>query len=151
VETVEGMKQTMPVGIDEELLRKREEFLAPLSQVLIVVISDEDDCSVQDSGEAWKIAEPSTSDADQMNLRCYDQENRLGADYLFPIDRYVDALQAPEVRGRAGTLIPNPLFMHGRTPDMVSVLLLTGVSASLLQDAAGIPLTTDQFDAEKVW
>lgn len=51
----EGKTITVTEGIDEELLRKRKEFLRPLSSVLVLILTDEDDCSVKDSDDAWKM------------------------------------------------------------------------------------------------
>lgn len=45
-------------GIDEELLAERQAFLRPDSLLVAILLSDEDDCSVMDSGTGWRIAEP---------------------------------------------------------------------------------------------
>lgn len=51
----------VPVGTDETLLAQRREFLRPDSLLMIVVLSDEDDCSVLDSGIGWLTAAVSVS------------------------------------------------------------------------------------------
>ena len=48
---------TVAEGIDEELLRQRAAFLHPFSHLVIVILTDEDDCSVNDHGDAWKIGD----------------------------------------------------------------------------------------------
>jgi hypothetical protein len=49
---------------------------------------------------------------DDVNLRCFDQKRRFGIDFLYPIDRYVNALTAEKVPNRAGELVPNPIFSN---------------------------------------
>jgi hypothetical protein len=46
-------------GTDSELLAQRAAFLRPDSAVAIVLLSNEDDCSFRESGQAWLGAEPS--------------------------------------------------------------------------------------------
>lgn len=71
---------------------------------------------------------------DRLQLRCFDQKRRLGREFLFPTSRYVDALTQPQIKDRDGQLVPNPLFVSGRTADMVSVLLIAGTPWQLLVD-----------------
>ncbi len=170
---------TFAEGIDEELLAQRAAFLHPYSRIAIVILTDEDDCSVKDSGDAWRVGSPSgmtrgasacetdpqsaccrpcdshevtppanclsisqdpvcSSEAnwsdwqDPLNLRCWDQRRRFGEDWLFPVQRYVDALTSSTIVSRSGTLVDNPLFKNGRTPDMISVLTLAGVPWQLI-------------------
>src|SRR5690606_13092993 len=52
--------QTVASGIDETLLAQRAEFLRPDSLVAIVMLSDENDCSIRDSDAGWYA----TSDID---------------------------------------------------------------------------------------
>jgi hypothetical protein len=47
---------------------------------------------------------------DTTNLRCFDNKRRFGIDFLYPIDRYTQALTSLQVPNRAGELVPNPLF-----------------------------------------
>jgi hypothetical protein len=168
-------------GIDQQLLEQRKEFLGPYTQVVVIILTDEDDCSVLDRGDAWKMVDSAplvraSSDCatdpagpccrscdaiedtakegctaldedpvcavtpqwepteDHLQLRCFDQKRRFGRDFLFPTSRYVDALTKPEIEDRDGQLAPNPLFVSGRTPDMVSVLLIAGTPWQLLLD-----------------
>jgi hypothetical protein len=46
---------TAPEGIDETLLAQRKAFLRGDSAVAIVMVTDENDCSVQDEGLGWLI------------------------------------------------------------------------------------------------
>lgn len=175
----EGKIITVAEGIDEELLRKRADFLHPLSRVLVLILTDEDDCSVKDSGDAWKVGEapglargsaacelspndpccrscdidedepplgcaPLVDDEvckaspawaakdDPPNLRCFEQKRRFGKDWLFPIERYTEALRSPKLLTRSGEEVSNPLFAHGRTPDMVNVMVISGTPWQLL-------------------
>ena len=45
-----------PEGIDEELLEQRRQFLRPDSLVAIVMLSDENDCSLDFAGDGWLFA-----------------------------------------------------------------------------------------------
>jgi hypothetical protein len=47
----------VPVGRDTELLRERAAFLRPDSLVAIIMMTDENDCSLRDSGQAFLVAE----------------------------------------------------------------------------------------------
>jgi hypothetical protein len=47
---------------------------------------------------------------DHGNLRCFDQKRRFGIDFLYPIERYKDALTEPEIQNRSAELVPNPIF-----------------------------------------
>jgi hypothetical protein len=51
-----------------------------------------------------------TAAADPQNLRCFDQKRKYGYDFLYPVQRYIDALTGKQVANRAGVLVPNPLF-----------------------------------------
>ena len=170
-------------GVDAELLQLRERFLAPYSQVIIVILTDEDDCSLEDTGGSWRLVHPEplprgssacevspdsvccrscdvveavppdgcaplaedpvcqetpqwSLEEDVPNLRCFDQKRRFGQSGLFPISRYVDALTSSQVHDRDGVLVQNPLFAHGRTKDMVTVLVLAGTPWQLIATEA---------------
>jgi hypothetical protein len=43
-------------GCDQELLAQRQAFLRPDSLVAIVMLSDENDCSIRDDGQGWLVA-----------------------------------------------------------------------------------------------
>jgi hypothetical protein len=53
VSQVDGV--SVPMGINQDLLAQREAFLRPGSSVAIVILSDENDCSILDSGVGWFI------------------------------------------------------------------------------------------------
>lgn len=42
-----------PQGVDEALLAQRAAFLRPDSLVIVVLLTDEDDCSIRDDGQYW--------------------------------------------------------------------------------------------------
>src|SRR5690606_1197707 len=94
---------------------------------------------------------------DPLNLRCFDQKRRFGSDFLFPISRYVNALSDPQIEDRSGNLVDNPLFAHGRTKDMVSVLLLAGTPWQLLSDETDHAseqlrlLPSTQYESAHLW
>jgi hypothetical protein len=51
-----GSSQSEPQGIDQTLLQQRAAFLRPDSVLSIVVLSDENDCSVMDEGYGWLVS-----------------------------------------------------------------------------------------------
>jgi hypothetical protein len=51
-----------------------------------------------------------TAARDPQNLRCFHQKQRYGYDFLYPVQRYIDAMTGKKVPDRAGTLVQNPLF-----------------------------------------
>jgi hypothetical protein len=51
-----------------------------------------------------------TRTADPENLRCWNQKQRYGKDFLFPTDRYVHGFQSLTVSDRTGTEVANPLY-----------------------------------------
>ncbi len=48
-----------PDGVDQEVLDERKAFLRPDSLLAIIMLTDEDDCSIRDSGVGWLVAQPS--------------------------------------------------------------------------------------------
>jgi hypothetical protein len=177
--------QATPTGVDAALLQERSDFLRPDSALVIVLITDEDDCSVQESsqyfyvlqsltpsdpGQAFHLPRPRSECAvnpldaccascdeatpagcppdptcalgsldaadDPLNLRCFDQKRRFGLDFLYPVQRYVDALTNPVVEARDGSMVPNPLFTGGRSPDLV---MMAGILGVPWQDVAKYP------------
>jgi hypothetical protein len=148
-------------GVDDVLLQQRMAFLRPDSALAIIVLSDENDCSIIEQssyylaaqaiagGQQWHLprarqacavdpgdaccascgqatpsgcAEDPTCDQgslpgidDPINLRCFDQKRRFGIDFLYPIERYVNALTQPQIDVDAydlqgSKLVPNPIF-----------------------------------------
>ncbi|HVY45847.1 MAG TPA: hypothetical protein VHB21_08210 [Minicystis sp.] len=148
---VDGQVQTG--GVDDTLLAERRDFVRPDSLVAIVLLTDENDCSVIESGDNYRVLQGGYDDSyhpprgrhecetnpddrccapcdqapadcpddptckvplddttDPYDLRCFDQKRRYGRDYLYPVQRYVDALTKDTVTTRAGKLVANPLF-----------------------------------------
>src|SRR5262249_4486557 len=68
---------------------------------------------------------------DPYTLRCWDQKRRLGADFLYPIDRYVAGLTADTISTRDGGAAQNPLFYREgqklRDSSMVFFAAIVGV------------------------
>jgi hypothetical protein len=69
---------TQTVGLDVELLAEREHFLRPTSLVGVVVLSDEDDCSVRAGGQVFNVLDAapffrgsSTCATDPASACCY--------------------------------------------------------------------------------
>lgn len=185
-------------GINATVLKQRAAFLRPDSAVMVVVLSDENDCSLRDDGYSWLLGEQGTAmpkaraicavapndpccaacadgDAaarcgtdssctsgtvatkvDNANLRCLDQKRRFGMDLLYPIDRYVNGLTALSVPNRAGELVPNPLYVGGRDPSLVSYVPIVGVPWQDLAESQDptMPLrfkSADQLEKENAW
>ncbi|WP_437630677.1 hypothetical protein [Sorangium sp. So ce854] len=55
IEVVNG--EAFRRGIDEELLKQRRAFLRPDSLLAIIMLSDENDCSIREGGRAYMIAQ----------------------------------------------------------------------------------------------
>ncbi|WP_437995585.1 hypothetical protein WMF26_30525 [Sorangium sp. So ce185] len=184
-----------PMGVDETLLTQRRNFLRPDSLLLIVMLSDENDCSIRDEGRNYLVAETRngfrlwrprsecaidpnhacckscsqnqdgcppdpactgsdgfparlSASEDPVNSRCWDQKRRFGFDFLYPLERYTNALSSPYVATRAGDLVPNPIFTHPddgntltRGPQHVIFTGIVGVPWQDLarQNALGVP------------
>lgn len=56
IEVVNQASQTAPIGVDKALLTQRANFLRPDSSVVVLMLTDENDCSIQDEGYGWLIA-----------------------------------------------------------------------------------------------
>jgi hypothetical protein len=53
----------------------------------------------------------SAEDAENgVNIRSWDTKRRFGIDFLYPVERYVEALQSPTLTVFRDTSAPNPLF-----------------------------------------
>lgn len=184
--------EAIPTGIDTALLTQRANFLRPDSMLVILQLSDENDCSVIESGQYFIVnqlrngnaspfrlpraravcatdptdpcckscgmaqdgcpVDPTctgpdgqiamlTDEEDPINLRCFDQKRRFGIDFLYPIDRYTQALTQPQISNRAGMLVDNPIFKEftgddgqskRRSPDLVFYANITGVPWQLI-------------------
>jgi hypothetical protein len=181
------------VQVDGEILAQRAAFLRPDSLVAIVMLSDENDCSLRVGGQSWIVgrsgarmfrgssacdanpndpccytcggsvpdgcaadpacaAQPGVHEAnhlssaeDGVNMRCFAQKQRYGTDFLYPTERYVNALKKPtlcwsrpdlEPEGCPEATVPNPLFERGRAPDLVFLGGIVGVPwQSIAHDA----------------
>ena len=188
--------------LDETLLAQRAAFLRPDSLVAIIMLTDENDCSLRATGQAWVAGtfggnvapmyaassacadDPNSaccytcpagppagcewadapcqendqhlenrlpSLADGTNLRCFNQKQRFGVDFLYPTERYVNALSQPKLCPSNPTLdsddcapggsVDNPLFVGGRAPQSVYLAGIVGVpwqsiAASSTRDGA---------------
>lgn len=191
--------------LDQTLLVQRNAFLRPDSLVAIIMLTDENDCSLRAVGQAWRLAtvtqggpmyaassacadDPTSAccytcpngppagcewadgpcqangdhlenrlpaSADANNLRCFDQKRRFGVDFLYPTQRYVNALtqvklcpSSPslDVEDCPGALFDNPLFAGGRGPDSVYLAGIVGVPWQAIaadRDSAGAALAAD--------
>jgi hypothetical protein len=91
-------------------------------------LAEDSVCKTVPSGQNY-----ATWDAlhDSLNLRCFDQKRRFGFDFLYPVERYSDALTNPMVKNRAQQWVPNPLLAarDGKGPrsaTLISVSLIVG-------------------------
>lgn len=64
---------TAPVGIDQKILAQRAAFLRPDSLVAIIMLSDENDCSIVDEGYGHLIARAPRNDAGPFMFRSTSQ------------------------------------------------------------------------------
>lgn len=182
-------------GTDTVLLQQRKDFLRPDSAVVIMMLTDENDCSTVDGGFNWMASQtsnpnntqfhlpratsacaanpdspccrscasaegappsgcqPLSSDSecqkdggfyddqgDHPNLRCWHQKRRFGLSFLYPTQRYVEALTAPSICPKwdgtgpvAGCQpIANPLL----ATRSAGLVFLTGVIGVPWQDLA---------------
>jgi hypothetical protein len=179
---------------DKTVLAQRQAFLRGDSLVAVVMLTDENDCSIRDDGQGWLVSiaspglprstaacltnpddacctscaappgpgcAPHGQDAecsknggtfsgpeDHVNLRCWEQKKRYGVDFLYPLNRYVNALKNPSVTDRGGNSAPNPLFSTGggvsRDPSLIFLAGIVGVPWQAIatddSQAAGAPL-----------
>jgi hypothetical protein len=182
-------------GVDEELLAQRAEFLRPDSLVSVMMVTDENDCSIIDGGQGFyplvtpvgtgtsasmlprgtsacltnandpccfncgatnfptECLDPKNDteckkgpfqiNEDAVNLRCFNQKQRYGQDFLYPVQRYIDGFGSPKVRKRNGESVDNPLFsdltckkgapcQSARDKNLVFVAGITGVPWQLI-------------------
>ncbi|MBK8253274.1 MAG: hypothetical protein IPK82_11485 [Polyangiaceae bacterium] len=165
-----------PTGLDQVVLQQRGDFLRPDSAVVVLLATDENDCSTREGGQYYLAGQgtgsngpfhlprarsecatnpddaccascgqptpancpPTENDpvcqqgvhdnlSDPINLRCFDQKRRFGVDFLYPVDRYTQALSETTVTNRAGDVVKNPLFEGGRPTDFVLFTAVVGV------------------------
>jgi hypothetical protein len=203
--------------LDDTLLDQREAFLRPDSLVAIVMLTDENDCSLQVGGQTWTVvnvedarpmfkgssacaedpnsqccyscplgppkgcapdpacsADPASlnrlaPELDGQNLRCFEQKRRFGVDFLYPTQRYVNALTQVELCWSANDLsldgcaeqdiFPNPLFVSGRPHSRVLLAGILGVPRQALEagaETASVPgavrfKTYEELTRDGVW
>jgi hypothetical protein len=183
--TVQNNK-VVTAGTDVLLLQQRAKFLRPDSLLAILMLSDEDDCSIKENGyyylatnssplprarqecatnpndpccKSCALAQGNCPDdqeckahpfldvgtEDKSNLRCFDQKRRFGIDFLYPVDRYTQALTSPLVPSRSGEFVPNPIFSDLDTSDNVTavrdpgLVVIAGIVGVPWQDIARDP------------
>ena len=193
--TVEGGK-AVPHDRDDVLLKQRSDFLRPNSLLAIVMLTDENDCSVREGGQYYVVNQlqngspyhlpPARSECatnpldkcckscgqpagdcpmdpvcskpidpvmDDINLRCFNNKQRFGIDFLYPWQRYVNALTQPAINpgsadlsigsGQSGT--PNPIFSDLQPNDENTtvrdsgLVFLAGIVGVPWQDVARDP------------
>lgn len=134
-----GGRCAVPQGVDQELLGERARFLRYDSLVAVVLLTDENDCSIAPGGQSYHLFDP-PGPGESGLLRCFDQKGRLGVDYLHPVDRYVRGLTGKQVPRADGSFVPNPLFVgpNGEERDP-SLVFLAGVVGVPWQDLAEDP------------
>lgn len=219
-----------PNGLDQTVLDQRAAFLRPDSFVSVVVLSDENDCSVKASGQAWYVLQDNDSSpmwraaefceedpnnaccyscgqtppagcaaavncgdanntrepsdyyvdveglrdtlADPSTLRCFQQKRRFGVDFLYPTQRYSNALAQRELCVTrndlstadcgSGRILPNPLYWSNdgdvavdRDPSQVFLSAVVGVPwQDIVRDPIAGVLTYKTFaelQADQVW
>ncbi len=208
-------------GTDQVILQQRSDFLRADSLLAILILSDENDCSIDVGGQGYLTLKPdpffkATSECaddpnddcctscalidanagcdaggsctdgkntkytavdDHANLRCFDQKQRYGVNFLYPVQRYINAFTSisidPSERDYLATdpdkAETSPLFqdlsadksaISIRSPDLVFVAGIVGVpwQAIARKNDAGDPdltkgfkgaseLTADELDA----
>jgi len=88
--------------------------------------------------DATCTTSPTLSDMDDdINLRCFDQKRRFGIDFLYPIDRYTQALTSTVVPDRQGNLVPNPIFSDLDATDGVTAVRDPGLV--VIAGIVGVP------------
>ncbi|MEP7122813.1 MAG: hypothetical protein ABJE95_17945 [Byssovorax sp.] len=94
---------------------------------------------------------PTLSDGeDDINLRCFDQKRRFGIDFLYPIDRYTQALSSAMIPDRDGNMVQNPIFSDLDPSDGVTavrdpgLVVMAGIVGVPWQDIARDPADLSQ-------
>jgi hypothetical protein len=191
---------TRPVGTDDALLEQRKAFLRSDSLLAIVMLSDENDCSIQGSHQSYYSARRDinlhrgtpicatnpndpccyscqtrvpdacpnkekppecaqsalTTSQDSLNLRCFEQKRRFGVDFLYPVQRYVNALREANLCPRDASL--DPTSPRCGSQDLVANPLYQDLSGAggavrgqqlvFLAGIIGVPWQDIQADAD---
>lgn len=61
-------QKSTPMGVNETLLAQRNAFLRPDSSLAVVIFSDENDCSIQDSGLGWFVTSARSSGSGSLHM-----------------------------------------------------------------------------------
>jgi hypothetical protein len=213
--SIGGFGQALLNGTDTMLLQQRKDFLRPDSLVSIVLVTDENDCSIVDGGQGFypilpplpgtgrsvlkggtSVCRDNPNDKccfncgqqaapvgcapaqndpacqqgelrvidDQPNLRCFNQKQRYGVDFLYPVQRYIDGFTKPLVPNRKSEMVANPLFADlsctsgcpsQRDKGLVFVTGIVGVPwQDIAVDASDLSAgfkTARQIDNEGIW
>jgi hypothetical protein len=105
------------------------------------------DPTCTDAGGGLAFLSP---EEDDINLRCWEQKRRFGIDFLYPIDRYTQALTSPMIADRAGNLVANPVFSDLNPNDNLTTV--RGPQQVLLTGIVGVPwqdIARDKTDVSK--
>ncbi|HVZ36526.1 MAG TPA: hypothetical protein VG963_29050 [Polyangiaceae bacterium] len=93
-------------------------FVRDEAILAIMLVTDEDDCSITDAGKAMFDL---TGDTTDINMRC--GRNETNSKFLWPADRYVNGFKAlkPDYPDRIifGAITGIPLDTEGKTPDEI--------------------------------
>ena len=99
-------------------------------------------------------------------MRCFEQKQRYGIDFLYPVQRYIDGFTKSMIADRHGNEVKNPLFSDltckngsACAPERPgSLVFLSGIIGVPWQDIAVDPvdltkgyLTPKQLTAQNVW
>ena len=88
---------------------------------------------------------------DDLNVRCFKQKERFGLDFLYPVERYANALTLRQIcpfaddlnpqssRCASGGVVSNPVFVRGDESRPESLVFLGGIVGVPWQDLAQDP------------
>ncbi|HKQ69243.1 MAG TPA: hypothetical protein VJT73_07890, partial [Polyangiaceae bacterium] len=79
-----------------------------------------------------------TKAEDPENLRCYNQKQRYGIDFLYPVQRYIDGFSLAELPTATGT-IKNPLFSDLQCVDGKGCAVARDKSLVFVAGIVGVP------------
>ncbi len=187
-------------GVDSVVLEQRAAFLRPTSNLAVVLLSNENDCSTMIEFQGFLAlntqpfyrstsicetapesacctscglptpdgCEPDAAcanpkynfDEDHPNLKCFDQKGRYGVDFLYPTERYVNALSSSQIDPSSLSLVgvnlqQNPIFAGGRQAGQVTLQTIVGVPwQDIVEDpanAASPTVTTTTLAQTGAW
>ena len=73
IELAAPYHQSASTGVNQELMAQRAAFLRPSSALAIVIVSDENDCSIRDDGVGWFVG--ATSPMPKASVECAADPN----------------------------------------------------------------------------